>query len=183
MKITGKILCVILLSLGASGCLTVETKEYRFNLNADGDSGQGTITFKNILSQGSDSADTAKDFSEMIDDYLHGKNFDTSYPNISGIKKRLFECDGKLCGEISFTFSHLSDINLYRYDSKSPVMYFFDLISETYSASNGTYGGKVMPVMFWKDTARYLSLTTTVAKDTTNIISLLPTYKEWLRKQ
>src|SRR5579883_1756742 len=178
MKLAILVLSLVAVALVSYGCLTVEMKEYHFHLNADGESGSGTVTFVNIRSQREDTTNiTAQDFSTLIKDYLNGDKLeDDSIPALVGAKKRLFERDSELCGEVAFTFSHLSDIGLYRYDEKSPVMYFFSMLGEEYDTSNGSYGGKIMPVVFWKDTTRDLFLTTKVAKDLDNTNSLLPNY-------
>ncbi len=181
MKLAIFILGVVAVSLFSYGCLTVETKEYHFHLNADGESGSGTITFINIRSQREDSTDiSAQDFSTLIKDYLNGDKLEEdSIPALAGAKKRLFERGGDLCGEVTFTFSHLADIGLYRYDAKSPIMYFYSMLGEEYDTSNGSYGGKIMPIVFWKDTTHDLYLTTKVAKDLDSTNSMLSDYNKW----
>ncbi|HET7152901.1 MAG TPA: hypothetical protein VFJ29_03980 [Candidatus Kapabacteria bacterium] len=181
MKLTILILGIAAIAIFSYGCLTVETKEYHFHLNADGQSGTGTITFVNIRSQMEDTVNVSKkDFTSLIEDYLKGDKLEEdSIPALTGAKKRLFEKNGMLCGEVAFTFNKLEDIGLYRYDSKSPLMYLFESLNEEYDTSNGKYGGKVMPVVFWSDTSHDLYLTTGVGKDMENTVSLLPNYNEW----
>jgi hypothetical protein len=174
--------CSLLLAIAAGGCLSVEQKEYHFHLNADGDSGTGSIAFVNIFSSDNDSETVARDFSELITDYLQGDKVDSLYPGVANLQRRLFTRDGKLCGEVTFTFSHLPQAFLYRYDSRSPVMQFFYSINEKFTRSNGTFGGERMPVIFWNDTTRDLRLTTNLAADTGSAHSLLAEYNAWKLK-
>ena len=108
MKIACVVLNCIVLACLACGCLSVERKEYHYQLNADGESGKATVMFVNIFSNGDDSATVAKDFAELVNDYIGGVKVDSLYPDVSGIHKRLYESNGKLNGEVSFTFSHLT---------------------------------------------------------------------------
>ena len=182
-----KTLCVvfsgIVLAFVACGCLSVEKKVYHVQLNPDGESGTATITFVNIFSSECDSTTVVKDFSELIDDYMQGKKIDSLYPDVSNLKKRLYQQDGKLYGEITFNFSHLQQEFLYRYDSQSPIMQYFSMINEKYLSSNGKFGGDRMPVVFWNNSARDLQLTTSalpnVLQDKGCTHSLLPEYMAW----
>ena len=47
-----------LLIWALTGCLSTESKEYRFKVKPDG-SGEGTITFNNIVSQDDDERDVS----------------------------------------------------------------------------------------------------------------------------
>ena len=169
------------LDLLLSGCLTVEKKEYTFEFTGS-NSGTLTIKYINIMSSKDDDLDVSKeDFDELIKDYIEGEEIEKTYPNATNIKKRLFEENGKLCGEVKMNFTNLADVKLYKHSKKSPYMLCMKstLDSETYVESNGSYGGEVMPVVFWSKKLKKLTVVTKIEDDTDDTISLLNQYKNW----
>jgi hypothetical protein len=164
-----------------SGCLTVESKEYTIKLKTDY-SGEATIKFVNILSEADDTLDiSADDFRQLMEFYVQGAQLEKENPGYHNVKKRLFEQDGMLCGEVTFTFDSLSALRIYKYDKDSPYMYFVGnpLSSEQFVESNGTFGYDWMPVAFWQKDAKELYLKTKVVSEVVHHRSLLKNFKEW----
>ncbi|MCF8296189.1 MAG: hypothetical protein K9J13_01470 [Saprospiraceae bacterium] len=182
MKKTGfQILALIFLAILISGCLTVEKKEYTFEFTGK-NSGTLTIKYVNIMSSKDDDLDVSKeDFDELISKYLNGDEISKTYPEAKNIKTRIFEENGKLCGEAKMDFAILSDVKLYQQSKKSPYMLCLKstLDSETYYDSNGNYGGEIMPVVFWPKKLKKLTVVTKVSDDDESTISLLSHYNNW----
>jgi hypothetical protein len=59
-------LMLLFLAFALSGCLISERDEYELKINPDGKTGTLTITKYNMQSDGSDSAEQAKDFNDLI---------------------------------------------------------------------------------------------------------------------
>lgn len=164
-----------------SSCLTVEKKEYVFELK-DSNSGTLKIKFYNIMSMKDDALDVSdSDFEELVTNYIDGNEVELDYETAIVRGKRLFKEDGVLCGEVIIDFEDLNSVGLYQYDSKSPLMFnvgsFLD--SETYLKSNGEFGGDVMPVVFWPKSLKTLKLTTYITDPDETTISLLDEYNNW----
>jgi len=179
-----KLAVITFLALILTSCLTVEKKEYSFELTGD-NSGKMTIRYINILSSMDDGNDvTAADFQELLDKYINGDQIVQDFPGATNIKKRLYEDNGQLCGEITLDFADLSSARLYQYDKESPVMMCISAAfdSETYINSNGSYGNDFMPVVFWPSGSKKLDVTTSVTTPDETTMSLLPAYIEWKSK-
>jgi hypothetical protein len=177
----------LLLSAAAllSGCLTVETKEYLIKLK-NGQSGEATIRFINILSESDDTTDiTQEDFQTLIETYVRGNKLERDNPGFSNVKKRLYEEKGVLCGEITFTFDTLSAVRLFKFDKDSPYMYYASnpLSSETLVETNGILGEQWMPVVFWKKDTREFYVKTKVTSEARFRTSLLKQFREWQAAQ
>lgn len=121
------------------------------------------------------------DFEELVTNYIEGNEIEMDYEEAIIRSKRLFEEDGKLCGEVIVDFESLKSVGLYQYDSKSPLMFNLSsfLDSESYLKSNGEYGGEVMPVVFWPKSLKTLTLTTYITDPDETTISLLSNYQSW----
>ncbi len=164
-----------------SGCLTVENKEYRIKVRSDL-SGEATIRFVNIVSEADDTLDiSADDFKQLIDMYLNGNQLEKENPGFKNVKKRLYEQDGVLVGEISFSFDSISAVRLFRFDKNSPLMYFTGspLSAEQLVETNGTRGPDWMPVVFWDRDASELYVKTRVVSEVPYRHSLLTRYQDW----
>jgi hypothetical protein len=167
------------LSILITGCLTVEKKEYTFEMK-DSNSGTLTIKFINILSMKDDTADISViDFEELITSYIEGDQVETDYENAVVRSKRLFEENGVLCGEVIIDFMDLKSVGLFQYDAKSPYMFNVSsfLESETFLTANGDYGGDIMPVVFWQKSLETLTLTTYITTPDESTVGLLSLYK------
>ena len=169
------------LALVVSSCLTVEKKEYTFELK-DNHSGTLTIKYINIISMKDDTADISEsDFDDLISTYLEGDQIENDYKDAVVISKRLFEEDGVLCGEVVIDFNDIKSVGLFQYDNKSPFMLnlgsFLD--TESYLNSNGEFGGDVMPVVFWQKSLKTLTLTTYVNSPDETCVSLMDEYNNW----
>jgi hypothetical protein len=173
---------VIIAVLFMSGCLTCEKKEYTFEFTGK-DSGRLTIKYINLMSTMDDTIDISEeDFSSLMTDYYEGTEVENEFPGAIMVGKRLFEENGVLCGEIVLEFSDLATGHLYQHHGKGPFMYClscYAIDSEYFSASNGEYGGDVMPVVFWDSNLKNLTLTTDVTIPDETTVSLLDRYLEW----
>jgi hypothetical protein len=164
-----------------SGCLTVEKKEYKFELTGE-NSGKLTIKYINILSVMDDTLDVSEeDFQELLSSYLYGESIETDYPEATNIEKRIFEEDGVLCAEVTMEFEDISAVKLFQYDPDCPYMLnlgsFMD--TETYLESNGSYGGEDMPVVFWPSNRKIFTVTTQVTTPDETTISMVSNYRDW----
>jgi hypothetical protein len=167
------------------GCLTVESKEYHITLSTD-HSGQATIKFINIMSEADDSVDISDDdFQQLIEFYLNGNELEKENPGFQNVKKRLFQENGVLCGEISFRFDSLEAVRVFKYDKNSPYMYAVGspLSSEQYVESNGKLGRDWMPVIFWPSDTREMYIKTKLLSEATFQQSLLKNFEAWRAKK
>ena len=175
----------VLLALSLSGCLTVEKKEYRIRLNSDF-SGEATITFVNIRSESDDTTDiSADDFQQLIEYYLRGQQIEQDNPGYRAVRKRLFERDGVLTGELTFSFDSLSVMRILRYDRTSPLMYLpgAPISNEQIVETNGTLGPDWLPAIFWPKDATELTFTTRVIPEAGFHRSLLGRFRDWQAAQ
>lgn len=178
-----EILFTLILIISIQGCLTIETKEYSFKLKK-GNSGEGKIKYINIMrtidSLGSDETD----YQELINTYLHGSKPEDELLGVRNVKKRLFEEDNKLCGEISFDFDDITKLKFYDYKGEVWCYYLgtaqVNLFgnTEAYFSSNGTYGGESLPVMFWDNDQKTFEFKTTVTQPSEKTTSLLDIWKK-----
>ncbi len=174
---------LVLLLLALTGCLNVESKEYRFTVKPDG-SGEGTITFVNIISQDDDGRDVSlKDFGELVTDYLEGSSFEDQNASYSVTGKRLYEKDGKLNGEVTFTFESLDSIGFFRTADCdcAPVLFATSKLQETFVESNGRDLNETMsiPLISWDAKVKEYTFKTRGLDDTTGTRSLLAQWKKW----
>ncbi|MCI0448614.1 MAG: hypothetical protein L0Y79_02370 [Chlorobi bacterium] len=183
MKKLSFLLILALLTTGLMGCLTVETKEYSFKLKK-GNSGEGRIKYINIM-RSEDSATTIEnDYDELINSYLKGNKPEDEILGVKNVKKRLFEEDNHLCGEITFEFDDITTLKFYKY--KDDVWCYhipasgFGIFggSESFFSSNGTYGGENMPVVFWSGKGKEFEFKTTVYQPDPKNVSLLEIWKK-----
>jgi hypothetical protein len=171
---------IIVISIMITSCLTVEKKEYTFQMK-DANSGTLTIKFINLMSMKDDTADISEsDFEELLNTYLNGEQLESDFENAVVRNKRLFEENGVLCGEVIIDFNELSHVGLYQYEAKGPFMINIGsfLEGESYLSSNGEYGGDIMPVVFWSKSMENLSLTTYVTTPDESTIGLLSLYNK-----
>jgi hypothetical protein len=183
MKRTFLLLSVFILTLNLIGCLTVETKEYSFKLNK-GNSGEGRIKYINIM-RTIDSAGTTTieaDYDELVSSYLKGSMPENEMQGVKNVKKRLFEEDNQLCGEITFEFDDIKTLKFYNYKN---LMWGYYLSSgtsmlgtpEQFFSSNGTYGEANMPVIFWDSDEKNFKFKTTMNDGKGKTESLLGIWK------
>jgi hypothetical protein len=152
-----------------SSCLTTEYKEYTWVLTGE-KSGTLTIKYYNIMSdtdpESEDATDVqiTTDYNEMMDSYINGTSLTDEYPNALSVDKRLYEENGVLCGEVVVKFDDLSQVKVYQYDSKCPMMFSLQsLSSETFDSSNGEQGPDYFSAVIWKPGMKTLTLKTSVA--------------------
>lgn len=176
----GPYLLIALASILFGGCLTAERKILSYTLKPDG-SGTGRIVFQNLMTVEDDGTDVSlHDYNELVTTYLTGTKFNSLYPELMNMKKRLFEDNGKLSGEITFDFASYTDVGLYRYENVGPYMYHIgsisDIATERFETSNGDLPGGRMPVVFWPDSTREFMIVAGITKPTRETSSLLPLY-------
>jgi hypothetical protein len=183
MKKVFLFLALFAVSLNLIGCLTVETKEYSFKLRK-GNSGEGKIKYINIM-RTIDSAGTIEaDYDELINSYLKGTMPENEMMGVKNVKKRLFEEDNHLCGEITFEFDDIKTLKFYNY--KNLVWGYhlsansFGMLggTEQFFSSNGTYGEANMPVIFWEADEKEFKFKTVMSKTESKTESLLGMWKE-----
>lgn len=176
-----KLLVLSVIALVFSSCLTVEKKEYSFELTGE-NSGRMTIRYINILSVMDEGKDVSQeDFADLLERYIDGDQIEQDFPGSTNIKTRLYEENGQLCGEVSIDFPSLSAARLYQYDKNSPLMMCITAAydSETYLSSTGSYGNDYMPVVFWPAGTKKFSVATSVSAPDETSVSLLEEYKKW----
>jgi hypothetical protein len=123
-----------------------------------------------------------EDFMSLINDYYTGSSIEDEFPGTTLVDKKLFEENGVLCGEITLAFTDLSQVKLYQHNGKGAIMYPLNcgsLDSETFSGGNGTYGGDNMPVVFWDQGAKSMTMSTIVTEVDETTLSLLDEYLEY----
>lgn len=180
MKKLSLVLFLGVVSFVFSGCLTVQFKEYKFHFDSK-NSGTLTITFKNIfsmISEGDDADSTVDaDYNDLVNNYLKDTGIEDDFPDAEVVSKKLYEDNGMLCGQIVLKFTDPKQVNLYKYDKKSPWMFSLKA-SETFYESNGTYPGDYMPVVLWKKNIKDdLVVTVNVSEPESTDLSLLTTWK------
>ena len=176
-----KTILLIFLAVCVSSCLTIEKKEYTFEIKEDG-SGTLRIKYINILSMKDDTAMvTQSDFQELISTYLEGDQMQQDYPDAVIRSKRIFDEGGVLCGEVILEFNTLRSVGIYQYDPNCPYMFNINsfLDSESFVSSNGEYGGDIMPVVFWPKNLSRLKLSTSITIPDETTISLVDEYRLW----
>jgi len=180
---TRSVLPFLLLCLASvlSGCLTVAGKEYQIRLNDDY-TGSATIRFIDIASEPDDTVDASgDDFHHLISAYLNGSEIENQNQGWHHVRKRLYEENGVLSGEISFEFDSLAAVWLFRFDQESPLMFYVgtDRSTEEVLETNGVFNPESMPVVFWSHDSRELLLRTRIRSDNPNRQSLLNAYTAW----
>lgn len=168
------------IGLMLSSCLTCETKEYIFTMTGK-NSGKLTIRYNNIFSNSLDSiGEINSDYDELINMWLKGEKIERDFPKAKKIKKRLFEANGVLNGEVTMEFDNLEDVRLFRYNNSGPLMFSttaFNDDGETFRTSNGTYANDNTPVIFWNEEESSLRITTRIAAPDSTTVSLLEVWK------
>lgn len=173
------IFSAIFLLIFLSSCLTCHKKEYIFEIEGK-ESGKLTIVFHNIMSLKESGIDMSeKDFNELTSEYLQGNKLAEVYPNAKVRNARLYEKNGVLNGKIQVYFEKLEDVKIYQHEGKGPYMLYLDMFAEIYESSNGSFGGKDMPVVFWDRSLKKLTLITSMEEPSEKTVSLLDRYKEW----
>lgn len=174
---------IVICSANLIGCLAVETKEYYFKLNKD-KSGEGTIKYINIMRTVDSAGSVDADYDELINSYLRGTMPENEMMGVKNVKKRLFEEDNHLCGEITFEFDDITTLKFFNYKNSVWAYYLgsssMGLLggSETYFSSNGTYGEANMPVIFWTNAEKEFRFKTVSPPSETVKESLLGTWKD-----
>jgi hypothetical protein len=173
------ILLALALTLTLASCLHVEKKKYTFELTGE-NSGKLTIKYINIFSnKESDTLDISdKDYESLINDYLEGNKLEEDYPGARNFKKRIFEEDGVLCGEVTMEFESLDVVKLFKYDKTSPLMYYYKTANdEKFLETNGKTTN-TMPVVFWDKNSKKLELTTKQDEFGATSVSLVEQFRK-----
>jgi hypothetical protein len=188
MHITLKSIRFILLlfiPLFLSSCLTCERKEYIFHITGE-NSGRLTIRYVNIFSSLIDSTgEINADWDELNTMWMKGNKIESDFPLATNFKKRLFEENGKLCGEITMEFNDLASVRIYQYKNQGPYMFSLSGVNddgETFSQTNGEFGGDTMPVIFWPREQKTLRFSTKIAEPDSSCVSMLKFYNSNKKK-
>jgi hypothetical protein len=173
-------LLILLVAVTVSSCLTCEKKEYIFQLTGE-NSGRLTIRYINIFSNSIDSVgELQTDLDELLNMWLHGEKIEHDFPKATKVRKRLFEQNYQLCGEVTMEFDNLESVRLFRFHNQGPYMFSMSAVNddgENFLQCNGEYGGEKMPVIFWQDDNRTLRFTTYIARPDSSCVSLLEKWK------
>ena len=176
-----QLLLLLTIMVSMAGCLTCERKEYVFKLTGS-NSGILTIKYVNIFSGMIDSAgEIDADYEELINMWLYGKKLESDFPGATKFRKRIFEENGQLCGEVSMEFDDLKKVRLYQYNNKGPIMFSMSAVNddgENFEQCNGEYGGEKMPVIFWPEDTRTLRFSTKIAEPDSSCVSMLDVLEE-----
>lgn len=165
------------------GCLTYEAKEYSFTLKSD-NSGSGKIKYINIMRTEDSAVTIESDYQELISTYLKGNKPEDELLGVKNVKKRLFEEDNQLCGELTFDFDDITNLKFFNYKNKVWAYNMnssgFGLFggSESYFSSNGTFGGETTPVIFWDNNQKEFEFKTTVSQNDKKTTGLLGIWRE-----
>jgi hypothetical protein len=183
LKKVFRFLLLIIIPISIASCLTCERKEYIFQLTGE-NSGKLTIKYINIFSSLIDSTgELSADYDELTNLWLKGEKLERDFPDATKFRKRIFEEDGTLCGEVTMEFDDLSKVHLYRYKDTGPFMFSlsnFNDDGETFLQTNGEFGGEKMPVIFWPVEAQSLRFSTKIATPDSSCVSML---KQWEENQ
>lgn len=182
MKKICSLLFLFYLVISIQGCLTIESKEYSFKIKKDY-SGEGTIKFINIMTDKDTAGSVETDYQTLIDSYLNGDGLSSDLPDVKITDRKLFEEDHQLCGEVKFEFSDIRKLKFYKYKDTGPWCYHFSSFellggTESYFSSNGTYGGEMMPVIFWEGDVKDFHFKTSVTQPGKYTKSLLEIWQQ-----
>jgi len=173
-------LLLIVVALCIAGCLTCEKKEYVFQLTGE-NSGKLTIKYFNIYSSLIDSVgEISSDYDELVYMWYKGEKIELDFPLAKKFKKKLYEENGTLCGEVTMEFDDLTNVRLYRFKDKGPYMFSLSGVNddgENFEKTNGEYGGEKMPVIFWPDDEKTLRFSTKIAPPDSTCVSMLQSWK------
>lgn len=172
---------VALTAMLFSGCLTVEKKEYTFELTGE-NSGVLTIRYINIMSIMDDGNDVSDaDFDELVTSYLYGSEIEDEYPLANVVSKRLYEEDDMLCAEVVIEFPDLNSVKLHQFDKNSGYLYALCqcLNSENFLNSNGSFAGTDVPIVMWPAKTKKLELITSITEPDDTTVSLVYNYRLW----
>lgn len=178
-----RFLVLILVPISISGCLTCEKKEYVFQLTGL-NSGKLTIKYINIFSSLIDStAELTSDHKELTDLWFKGEKVEIDFPQIKKLRKRLYEENGTLCGEITLEFDDLSKVRLYRSRNDGPFIFKLSEVNddgETFLQTNGNFEDGETPIISWPEDSRTLRFSTKIATPDSTCVSML---QQWEQKQ
>lgn len=172
-----------IVSVNIIGCLNVETKEYSYKLKND-KSGSGKIKYINIMRSDDSSTTIEADYQDLITSYVKGNKPEDEMTGVKNVKKRLFEEDNYLCGELTFDFDDITTLKFFNYNGK---VWAYSLSanssglfggSETYFSSNGTFGGDDMPVIFWDSKEKVFEFKTVFSQENKKNTGLLDMWKQ-----
>lgn len=164
-----------------AGCLTMESKEYSFKLDK-GNSGSGKIKYINIMHTMDSAITPEAEYEDLVNNYLNGNKPEDEMLGVKNVKKRLFEEDNQLCGEITFDFDDITTLKFFNYEGK---VWAYSLGSaslfgggESFFSSNGKHGGENMNVIFWDGNEKEIKFKTTISQNDKKNESLLDIWKK-----
>jgi len=176
-----RFIILILVPVSISSCLTCERKEYVFQLTGE-NSGKLTIKYVNIFSSLIDSTgELTADYEELAYMWLKGDKLENDFPQAKKIRKKLFEENGILCGEVTMEFDDLSKVRLHRNIKGGPYLFSISEVNddgETFLQTNGEFVDGEIPVLSWREDARTLRFSTKIATPDSTCVSMLKMWKE-----
>lgn len=176
-----RFLILVLVPLSFAGCLTCEKKEYVFQLTGS-NSGKLTIKYVNIFSSLIDSTgELTADYEELAYMWLKGDKLENDFPLAKKIRKRLFEENGTICGEVTMEFDDLSKVRLYRSNAEGALIFKISEVNddgETFLQTNGYFSDGEIPVVSWPKDTRTLRFSTKIATPDSTCVSMLQMWKQ-----
>lgn len=169
------------LSLLLTACLEVEEERWTFDLSA----GTGAIQFKDIRAP---SAAPETGLAGLVVEYLLGTTLEKEHPGWTQVEKALLETDGRLDGQVRFSFAQPADAGLYRHDKKSPWIWCASDRKARILRTNGEDISAVLPgCVAWSRKEKRLEVSLAGAQvdrdsqgdSDDEAVSLLPTWKRW----
>jgi len=164
-----------------SGCLTSHYKEYKIHFDSK-TSGTLTITYINIYAdvwedEDADSVITS-DYNDLVENYVFGEEIESGFPEATVLEKVLYEENDQLCAKLVLSFDDPSEINLFKYDKKSPWMFSIPSDEEYFDAPDGGDYVEYMKMMVWnKKFKGDLEFTTLIQEPEPEDVSLLGAFK------
>ena len=172
---------VVVLSTGVllSGCLQVQEKHYRFQLQADGTM-SGSICFLGIQSSDEYDADVSStDFYSLVEDYVEGTQYEDDHNYLNVSSKQFWVEDTSLNCELRFTLADpaAAGFVLHRNCNCAPA---YLLLSDDYKplvTSNGERNGE-QDLLSWPPGTTEFTFITGSAEETEGIRSLAARWLE-----
>jgi hypothetical protein len=155
-----------------AGCLEVQQTTYRFDLAKR----TGTLLLYHI--QSDDLGDARQDFGQLVNDYVLGDKVAQEHPTWTVGPRRLFERDGFLCAEATFTFASPAEVGLYQHDKKSAYLWCA-ASGETIVATSGEVIPQYPNCVAFSRKDKVAEVTVTPAAPSRDSVSLVDAYRTW----
>lgn len=155
-----------------AGCPEIGRVTYRFDLGQ----GAGSLSFEDI---GTDDPSSAQsDFAQIVNEWVLGSKVQDEHPTWRVGERKLFERDGRLDGQVLFTFDSPSDAGLYQHNKKSPYLWCASQ-GETVISTNGTVVPQYPSCVMFERKTKVAEVTVTSATGLGSRTSLVEQFRSW----